>query len=132
MTRARSLLRVALAGGISWFLLVGTISLAMVVPRLEVLNGFGGEGGLDYSAYRSGPFAPLTRGFIARILGLGLEDPSALQRNSAGGRLTAAGAREARRTIIEHPFTNDDFGEALLIPSVPFTAKTNISRATRQ
>jgi hypothetical protein len=132
MTRARSLLRVALAGGISWFLLVGTISLAMVVPRLEVLNGFGGEGGLDYSAYRSGPFAPLTRGFIARILGLGLEDQRALQGNSAGGRLTAAGAREARRTIIEHPFTNDDFGEALSIPSVPFTAKTNISRATRQ
>lgn len=134
MKRPGSLLQFGLAAGLSSLLLFGSVNLAMMVPGLELFKGFGRDGGLDYS-HRSGLFAPLTRGFIARILGLGLEDTRSLQGTSPGRRLSAAGsssARSAGRTIVEHPFTNDDFGDALLIPSVPFTAKTNTSRATRQ
>ena len=130
MNRARTLLRAGLAVGLAWLLLIGSISFALAVPGHEVLSGFGGEGRLDYSAYRSSLFAPLTRGFISRILGLDLENaPNGQAGGSGDGRASATGSK---RTVSDHPFTNDDFGDALSIPGIPFTAKTNTSTAKRQ
>lgn len=56
--------------------------------------------------------------------------------SSTISRLVAAGPSPQRsvpaRVVLEHAPDNDDFEDAVAVPSVPFTAKTTSSGATRQ
>ena len=138
----RPVLRGLVAAGISWLLLVGAITLGMVVPRTEVLNGFGAASRLDYSAYAS-DFSPLSLAFITDILGLeeplSADAPGPDQESGAvsGAVAGSAGAdpsgslTSAAPTEVEHPFTNDDIERAYTVKSLPFRGRTDTSDGTR-
>ena len=138
MKRDRPVLRGLMAAGLSWTLLVGAITLGMLVPRQELLSGFGSDGELDYSAYGSG-FSPLSLAFVADILGL--EDPRSADTTLsnggpdaavASGGTSALGETAAAPTDVEHPFTNDDIGGAYKVSSLPFRGRTDTSEGTRR
>lgn len=137
MNRGRPLLRGFLAAGLSWLLLLGAIALGMVVPRLELLSGFGAGGSLDYSTHASG-FSPLSLAFIADILGLDSPSPTGTGGSATGsvasaasGVSSAADGPRSGPTEVEHPFTNDDVDDAYPITSLPFRARTNTTDGTR-
>jgi Tol biopolymer transport system component len=108
-------------------LLVGSMSLGLRGDGQGTLASLPPEAGLDY-ALRRNSFAPLTERFVGGVLGRGPLD--------AGGETNPpsepAGVRSAAPITIEHPFTNDDFSKAYVVPSVPFTAKTNTASASRE
>ena len=139
MKRDRPILRGLLAAGLSWLLLVGAITLAMLVPREELLSGFGSDGTLDYSAYGS-EFSPLSLAFISDILGLENLQPADARSSSEGSEVAVASGETTSTTSaiadappieVEHAFTNDDFESAYNVSSVPFRARTDTSGGTR-
>lgn len=112
-------------------LLFVSIGIGLRVPGETSLDPFGTSGSLDYRALRFGSFAPLRGEFIRKQLGSVIGTPA---RPTTGRRL---GARErlegvAEPVVVAHPFTNDAFGNAYPISTVPFTARTNTTGATRQ
>lgn len=117
---------------LSWGMLMGAVGAGTRTASVEVLSPFSTQLLLDYSSRPPGEFAPLSTRFVAQSLGLG---PSA-HSESAGvgsGRVQSSSLPGlSGRTVIEHPLNNNKFEDALKIASIPFTAKTNTTQATRQ
>ena len=119
----------------SWAVLFGTLQVALSVPSDERLDPLARAGALDYSLGPGGLFESLRASFIAKILGF---DPRATAQ-SAGGpspigsilagpinpMLTPPLPGRLPRTVVEHPFDNDDFADAYPIREIPFTGKTS-------
>ncbi|MBW3662784.1 MAG: hypothetical protein KY469_06765 [Actinobacteria bacterium] len=129
------------AGLAAWLVLFGAVQVGLSTPDRELLSGASGGVALDYSALR-GTIAQLTEAFIAEVLGLAA--PSAADADAvspppgpaAGAPALAAEADPpvvpAARVEVTHPPDNDTFDEAYEVPSVPFTATTDASSASRQ
>jgi Tol biopolymer transport system component len=109
------------------------VGVGLRLPSFGLLDGPRKARSLDYSSVRGyGGYAPLRDAYIARVLGTRGVDASEerIARARAAGGDTPSGPRA--RTVLAHPFTNDDFANAITITSVPFTALTDTRRASRQ
>ncbi|HYZ91403.1 MAG TPA: hypothetical protein VFA34_03305 [Actinomycetota bacterium] len=112
-------------------LLFVSISIGLRVPSETRLNPFGSDADLDYRALRFGRFEPLRGEFIERELGSVIAPaPPRTNQRSIGEPQALEGV--AAPVVVAHPFTNDEFSDAYSISTVPFTARTNTSSATRQ
>lgn len=121
--------------------LLGTISLALQVPSARSLSGLPDSATLDYDSVPAGEFEPLSSDFIARILGIPVPALARPLEDTAASPVLASiglpsdgdvGAGRLPRTIVEHPFDNDDFKDAHPISTIPFTAKTDTHDAERE
>lgn len=130
-TAARGV-RPLVAAVLSWTLLLGAVGLGLRMPGEERIRPLSGPGGLDYSQILGERFGPLSASFIARILGLDVDDNRSrtiLASERERSRLPLSGQP---RVIVNHPFNNDDFANAYPLPSIPFTARTNTRAAGRE
>ncbi|MGH7426260.1 MAG: hypothetical protein ACREJP_08835, partial [Candidatus Methylomirabilales bacterium] len=109
--------------------LVGTVQTGLVVPSEEVLTDLPAGAELDYSAFPQGDLPPLRAEFISNVLGIPLRTLEA-EATETGQPIVSPGLVE--RSVVQHELTNDDFADAIAISSVPFTARTNTSGATRE
>ena len=110
------------------------VGVGLHVPSFGLLDGLRKGRGLDYSSVRGqGGYVPLRDAYVAQVLG-GLGVADAGQSSLAGAHIRAGGAAAggASRTVLAHPFTNDDFANAITVTSVPFTALTDSRHASRQ
>lgn len=125
-----------LAAAASCALIAASVGAGLRVPAQETLAGVPSTSDFDYARFQ-GRLSPLSPYFIANALGLEPRvgaSPAAgtSTRLAAGvGGATDAADRSAR-TVVDHALTNDDFEDAYPIGSVPFTARTNSSGATRR
>jgi Tol biopolymer transport system component len=135
---ARALPRWALAAaGVAAvvFLLVSTVSIGLRLRSASGLGPLPRSALLDYAA-PGGSFSPLSRSFIEGVLGGAIDDPGTVA--VSGGGSPAAFARSVpvadfpKRVSIAHPLTNDDRADAFPVSSVPFTARTDTRKATRE
>lgn len=115
--------------------LVGAVLAGLRVPGTGFLPPFPSAGALDYSSGPPGGFAPLDEGLVARLLGMSAgARPDETSDGGPGSRPGGSGvsAVATRPVTVDHVFTNDHFAAPYRIPSVPFTARTNTSNATRE
>lgn len=110
---------------------IGAVRAGMGTPGFEKLLGFSGTSTLDYSRFPS-LLSRLSSEFISRILGIdGLtQDGTRLSSVRTGALARDAGF--GQRIVVEHALTNDRFEDAYLVPSIPFTARTDGTGAKRQ
>ena len=123
-------------------LLLATVTLALELPAGIAVLGFGDSTRLDYSGVGFGVFHPLSSDFISRALGyliprretvaLPTQAGPAASPRQASARAGEVAAVAKAGVSVQHPFTNGRIGSAYIIPSVPFTARTDTSSATRQ
>ena len=115
-------------------LLFSTISVGLRVPGVTFLDPFGSGSSLDYRALRFGSFAPLRGEFIAQELGSVIGETGPRSSTRAASTLDTGGLRSvtADPLTVVHRFSNDDFGEAYAVTSIPFTARTSTGSASRQ
>lgn len=119
------------AAGICWIVLLSAVSLGLRIPGEEEVEPLSSPGKLDYALTFGETFRPLATSFISRVLGLDLGSENLARRAASGGdRSRVFGEQE--RVIVNHPFNNDDFSKAFVIPSIPFTARTQTTNSTRQ
>src|SRR5205807_6071751 len=105
------------------------------VSASRVLPGFATPGEADYSRGVGLQFAALRAPFIAGALGQTL--PGEVSRtigtvNSLRARAVSSFLGTLGAITVSHPFTNDNFARAYSVPSIPFTARTTTTRATRE
>lgn len=128
---------------LSWLVLLGAIHAGLLVPGQESLSPLAGLGALDYSLGDTGRFASLREEFVDEALGLPAAAPAtrsapAPQAGPSGtAPQTSDSAAEVEvgrppRTTVEHGFDNDNFEKAYPVESIPFTASSETSSATRQ
>lgn len=116
----------------SWVLLMGAVGLGTRTTSFRFLHPLSRQLLLDYSSRPGGDFAPLTARFISQALG-----PEALfslpgSRASGSGLPGSTSSAMPERVVLEHAFNNDNFRDAFELWSIPFTAKTNTSGASRE
>ena len=113
--------------------LSGAILIGLQVPQAGRLPPFPRTSQLDYALPRSG-IAPLRSQFIEQVLGIAIPDipPSADGYRVGVERSIASEALGGAPVVVSHRFTNDSFRDAYAVSSVPFSAHTNTSRATRE
>jgi len=133
------------AAGLTLVMLLGAIAAGLRVPGFSYLAGLPELGALDYRTLSAGAFSPLRADYLDELLGtdfgqgdlmpeggaaastgLGVAGSGATRQPESGG---AAGESPVE---LNHEFTNDDVEKALLIPRIPFTARTSTAGATRQ
>ncbi len=155
-TTAKPALFGLVAAAFSWLVLIGALQAGLAVPTEEYLAPLARARALDYSGTQTGPFSSLREAFIAQVLGLdpkstpvlagssGDDGPS-LGSSSSSGPTTLSSSSgppilpapppsqpgPLPRTIVEHPFDNDDFDDAYPVSTIPFTGKTD-NRDARQ
>lgn len=133
------------AGLAVWLVLFASVQVGLSTPDRELLREASGGAALDYTALR-GTIAQLTETFVARALGLasapvtaarvpdaipaapGIADPVSHRSPESPDAPQIPGTR----IEVTHAPDNDAFEEAYAVPSVPFTATTDASRASRQ
>lgn len=124
---------------IAALLILASVELAIGLRALGVGPRLLEAPSLDYTGMPH-PLSPLGARFIESVLGAGAADPAGggLARGEGsvdvGGEASAAGtgfSQLSERVIDTHPLTNDDRKNARVIPSIPFTARTNDSGASR-
>ncbi len=120
-----------LAAAMACALLVGAAGAGMHVPDQETLSGISSASALDYARF-PGTLSRLSSNFISKALGFGagldaIGTSSRSNRGSGSSVVDGAG-----RIVVKHALTNDDFDDAYVVESIPFTALTNTSGATRQ
>lgn len=115
-------------------LLLGSVTLGLRIPGIGVPGAHSALAPPDYSRSLLGAFAPLRDSYIADVLGAAIPRPTAAEPSSP----STVGGRSQDKTprvppvVVEHQLVNDDFSRAYPVASVPFTARTNTSGATRQ
>lgn len=112
-------------------LLFVSISLGFRVPPETRLAPFGSSASLDYRALRFGSFSPLRSEFIARELGSVIGEDRRRSGSRPVGVLPQVSA-ESPQLVVSHGFTNDNLTDAYKVTSVPFSARTDTSNATKQ
>jgi len=131
--------------GVVLLLLLGAIGAGLRVPGLSYLSGLPGFGGLDYRNLSAGSFLPLRAGYVDSLLGTNLAEGAPPRLDGPAGLLDRPGAvpaldsfratpvvDAARPVVLDHEFTNDDMDSPVVISSLPFTARTDTTNATRQ
>lgn len=117
-------------------LLLGTGSLGLRLRSGDDPEGLPDAAALDYGAAPFGAFSALRDSFIRAVLG-GVIDPrgtNGAATSGPGGQaiVPASGITTPKRVTVTHALTNDDRADALRVPSVPFTARTDTRRSTRE
>jgi len=118
--------------GLAWAVLFASVLAATRRPGREIVPGLGEQGVLDYSS-RPGFLTPLSDTFIERQLGRG-SNTSVYPKIGGGGPLASVfeGVDPlTHRRVVRHDLTNDSPDHAYGIASVPFSAHTDSSAATR-
>ena len=115
-------------------LLIGTATLGLRLRAAGDPSALPDAAPLDYGTAPFGAFAPLSPSFIRDVLGGIIAFPA---RNDTKARDGAPPPMRSRETSFErvelvHALTNDDRSSAREIPTVPFTARTDTRRATRE
>lgn len=141
---------VPVAAGLTLLLLLGAIAAGLRVPGFSYLAGLPGFGGLDYRTLSGSSFLPLRADYLDQLLGTGfggsgsapeLDQAASLSGSALDGRTagpvpalqpTTDAQSEQRPVVLDHDFTNDDIERAVVIPQVPFTARTSTVDADRQ
>jgi Tol biopolymer transport system component len=131
-SKGRPLVGAVLAGIVSWGSLTLSAQLGLQLPEERQVSGVESKLEFDYASHRPGFFDELTREFIARILGLELGASTGFTSAVIPARVRAGGGLVSQRFTDIHPLTNDNFSQARHIPGVPYTAKTDTRRATRE
>ena len=130
----------AAALGIAVLLLGVSVAAGLRLPPIQHLSGYPAAARLE-SDRPPGGFVPLTQRFIAKVLGLPVgarggastAHATATQATARGNRAQGEGRGvTSPRVTVSHPFTNDSFAGAYLIPALPFTARTTTGSATRE
>lgn len=118
--------------------LTGSVAFALDLPATRVLFR-GAQGSPDYRVPQPNGLNGLRSDYIAQILGLsprphdGAAATGSLSSGTdAGGLASLFDHGASPRVVVNHPFDNDDFGHAREISSVPFTARTDTTHASRQ
>jgi hypothetical protein len=117
--------------------LFGAVSLALSVPLVSRLGGFGGVSLLDYVRQHHS-FVPLSADYVRRMLHLGAGGVSGGDGAGGGGGAGGSsvsfttGSPSGHGVVLRHAFTNDDFGHAVAVPALPFTAETDTAGSSRQ
>jgi Tol biopolymer transport system component len=116
--------------------LLGSMIAGSGLPGSGLIGAFAGDAHLDYGLGALRGLTRLTDAFVERVLGPDSHrvvgsGPTSV--GSGGGRsgaprLSAGQARIER----SHSFTNDEFDQAYVVPSVPFTARTDTRDAHRE
>lgn len=137
------------AAGLVLLLLLGAIGAGLRLPGLSHLSGLPGFGVLDYRTLSGGSFLPLRPDYLDELLGTGFgrdeispAGAQAVELQGTAGTL-AVGAvpplapvaeADSQRppVVLDHAFTNDDFDRAVVVPSLPFTARTSTAGAGMQ
>lgn len=115
-------------------LLLVTGSLGLRLRSADDPGGLPDAAALDYGAAPFGAFSALRDSFIRAVLG-GVIDPRGTKgaaTSGPGGRAIVPAVTTLKRVTVTHALTNDDRADALRAPSVPFTARTDTRRATRE
>lgn len=135
----RRTLALALTAVVSAGVMLGSVGAALGVPLQALIAGYGDATRLDYAAAGGGTFSPLSDRFLESILGHllpGAPLPPARGLTASApappARAVAAGSVSYHKVDVTHAFTNGTFGDAYIIPSVPFTGRTNTSGASRE
>ena len=118
-------------------LVLGALTLGPRVGPFGLLAPLPDARPLDYASRPDPGLSPLSARFIASVLGEPLragQRPPVGTAAGAGGPGVPAGIAgvTAQRLTDVHPLTNDDVRDARVVPSVPFTAKTDTAKATRE
>ena len=123
----------AVAGALLTFvLLLGVVSVGLRMRGSSAIGSLPRSAGVDYASDPLLGIAPLTGAFIENVLG-GAIDPSGDAAGSIAMARSPGGApRTARRIELSHALTNDDRADAHRVPSIPFTARTDTRRSTRE
>ncbi len=116
----------AVAAALVVLLVLAASALGLRLPGLGFLDVFGDRTELDYESRYFSDFVPLREPFVAERLGA--FSPSGGTRPSPTYREVSA---EGSRVTVKHPLTNDRFADAYSVPSVPFTAETTTTSASR-
>jgi Tol biopolymer transport system component len=119
------------AVAVAWLLLVSTVTVSLRVPELRLVSAYPDDRVANYISHRRGAFAPLSDAYVRRVLG-GQLLASATSPPRAPGSASVARGGLAAATVLSHAFTNDNFDQAVPIASLPFTARTDTTNATRQ
>jgi Tol biopolymer transport system component len=138
----RHALTAILATALATALVFGTVDYALAVPARGFVGALPGAQLLDYHRL-FGRFTPLTDAFVRKQLhlqggtqgaggvgvpgGVGAPGQVAFPIGTTGG-LPGTGAP----IEVSHPFTNDNFRNAYVVPGLPFTAQTRPRTASRQ
>ncbi|HUQ40829.1 MAG TPA: hypothetical protein VM030_11815 [Acidimicrobiales bacterium] len=124
---------------LSAIVLAAAVGVGLEVGGTRFLPSFPDRARLDYSAGPPGGFAPLDARLVADLLGsrlFGVERPAAPAGSGSGGdaarERSARGGLDAPPVVVTHPFTNDGFDDAYVIPSVPFRGETDTRSATTE
>jgi Tol biopolymer transport system component len=115
-------------------LLLASISLGIRFPGFGLIAAIADITGFDYDHHGDTRFSPLSDEFLARTLGFRAANggtPAAGAASRSGNR-AASLSSIPNRVVLNHPFTNDNFADAIEVPSIPFTAKTNTTGATTE
>jgi Tol biopolymer transport system component len=129
----RSLAIAPLGVALALVLLMGTVTLGLRLRSAGRTDALPDAAPLDYAGASLGAFSPLSSSFITDVLGSVISLPGRTQVAEHGGRgVTATAIDPLERVEVVHALTNDDRSHARAIPSVPFTARTDTRRATRE
>lgn len=119
-----------LGAGLTLALLMGVVTLGIAISSLAPAGSLPGGGELDYGRGSVNRFSPLRAAFIQSVLGEVIPYSS---RSLAIGPSPRGEADASPRRIVEsHALTNDDFRNARVIAGIPYTARTNTTRASRE
>lgn len=138
-----------LAAGLVLLMLLGAVAAGLRVPGLSLLSGLPGFGLLDYRTLSGGAFVPLRADYLDELLGTGFGERGSargLSPVAALGGDTSSGVRAASvrplspggagfeppPVVLDHELTNDDLNNPIVITRLPFAARTDTTRATRQ
>src|SRR5262245_54381523 len=125
MKRLRAWLSAPIGVIATGWLLLGMVALAMHVAGAFGSGLFGPGAGLDYSSAPLGRCFPLRAPFVDTVLG-------GLGPGDAGFRSPASDDPRTNAGSVTHGLSNDAEAQAYLIESVPFTARSDTSHATRE
>lgn len=121
--------------GVAVLLIGMSVAAGLRLPSVQYLTGYPTAARLGSARPPTG-FVPLTQRFISNVLGLSpgpRNDISATPAAARADRAQGAGRPVASpRVTVNHPFTNDSFAGAYVVPAVPFTARTTTGSATRE
>lgn len=124
---------------IAALLVLASVEVAIGLRALGVGPHLPGAPSLDYTGMPH-PLAPLSARFIESVLGDGSSalaaeargNPGSVDERSGAPVIAAGSFSQGERVVDTHSLTNDDREDARVIPSIPFTARTRDSDATRE
>lgn len=125
-------LTAVVAALLAFVLLLGVVAAGLRLRGSSAIGDLPPAAGVDYSTGLLSGIAPLTAEFIANVLGGVIAPRGEGARTIPAGHRPGDERKPARRVEIVTALTNDDRAKAHRIQGVPFTARTDTRRATRE